>query len=100
MAEARRLRPRGLRLAAALLAATGLLLPASDQGTPSALQISVPEITSVGPFTVAEGTTEVTSHTATDDDTPNLTWSTTGGDDSARFELGEAGVLAFTSAPD
>ena len=80
----------------------GLRLPASPV---FAQTNSPPEITSMGPFTVAEGTTEVGTLTATDEDTADdLTWSipqdAAGGADASRFTLSTAGVLAFDSAKD
>ena len=61
-----------------------------------------PDITSLGPFEVNEGTTAVATLTADDDDTTsdNLTWTKTGGADSASFTLSTAGVLAFVAAKD
>ena len=66
-----------------------------------------PEITSVGPFPVAEGVTAVTTLTATDSDPDpgDLVWSLAGevddaGEDTAAFTLSESGVLAFSSAKD
>ena len=66
-----------------------------------------PEITSVGPFPVAEGATAVTTLTATDSDPDpgDLVWSLAGevddaGEDTAAFTLSESGVLAFSSAKD
>ncbi|MXY73153.1 MAG: hypothetical protein F4Y97_09010 [Dehalococcoidia bacterium] len=61
-----------------------------------------PDITSLGPFEVNEGTTAVATLTADDDDTTsaNLTWTKTGGADSAKFTLSTAGVLAFVAAKD
>ncbi|MCY3880676.1 MAG: aryl-sulfate sulfotransferase [Chloroflexi bacterium] len=61
-----------------------------------------PDITSLGPFEVDEGTTAVATLTADDDDTTsdNLTWTKTGGADGASFTLSTAGVLAFVAAKD
>ena len=66
-----------------------------------------PEITSVGPFAVAEGTTEVATLTATDSDTDpgDLVWSLAGevedaGADTAAFTLSASGLLEFSSAKD
>ena len=57
-----------------------------------------PEITSTGPFAVAEGATAVTTLTATDSDTDpgDLVWSLAGevddaGEDTAAFTLSESG---------
>ena len=66
-----------------------------------------PEITSTGPFAVAEGATAVTTLTADDSDTDpgDLVWSLAGevddaGEDTAAFTLSESGLLAFSSAKD
>ena len=67
---------------------------------------AAPVITSLGPFTVDEGTTVVASLTATDEDTgtENLTWSipadSAGGLDRAQFSLTTEGALSFTAAKD
>ena len=67
---------------------------------------AAPEITSLGPFAVAEGATAVATLTASDDDTASgqLTWTipsgTDGGADADKFMLGSTGVLTFTTAPD
>ncbi len=67
---------------------------------------SAPEISTGGPFSVAEGQTPVATLEATDDDTPKgeLTWSipsgVAGGADASAFTLTAAGLLAFTSAKD
>ena len=67
---------------------------------------TAPEITSGGPFTVAEGTTAVATLTASDDDTASdqLAWSIPSGDvggaDAVRFTLSSSGVLAFSAAKD
>ncbi len=85
-----------LGLLALLGATAGLAEPARAQTT------AAPEITSTGPFTVAEGATTITTLTATDVDTSpgDLTWSKTGGADSAAFTLSTGGALAFASAKD
>ena len=62
-----------------------------------------PQITSATAFTVDEGTTTVvTTLTATDDDTAaaDLLWSKTGGADSGKFSLTNAGVLTFDAVKD
>ena len=76
----------------------GVLLVSPVHGQSAA----APEITSPGPFMVAEGSTLVTTLTATDSDTAvgELVWSKEGGADAAEFTLSELGVLAFGSAPD
>ena len=67
---------------------------------------TAPEITSGGPFTVAEGTTAVTTLTASDEDTAidQLVWTIpedgTGGADADQFTLSSAGVLAFSAVKD
>ena len=67
---------------------------------------TAPEITSGGPFAVAEGTTAVATLTASDGDTPidQLTWSIpsddAGGADADKFTLSSTGVLAFSAAKD
>ena len=68
----------------------------------SAQSNGAPEITSLGPFSVAEGTTAITTLTADDSDTPsgNLTWAKTGGADQGMFTLSSAGVLSFEAAKD
>ena len=67
-----------------------------------AQSVLAPEITSVGPFTVDEGTTTVASLTATDGDTiaDDLEWSKTGGADADEFTLNSTGVLALVAAKD
>ena len=64
--------------------------------------ITVPNITSEGPFLVDEGETAVATLTADDNDTDagDLIWSKTGGADSAKFSLTSAGVLTFSAAKD
>ena len=61
-----------------------------------------PQITSATAFTVDEGSTAVTTLTATDLENDPLTWSipTGGGADADAFSLTAAGVLTFTAAPD
>ena len=61
-----------------------------------------PQITSETAFTVDEGSTDVTTLTATDLENDPLTWSipTGGGADADAFSLTAAGVLTFTAAPD
>ena len=68
------------------------------------LQEAAPEITSTTTFPVDEGTTAVTTLTATDVNGDPLTWTipagAAGGADAAQFTLSSAGVLAFATAPD
>ena len=81
----------------ALLGA-GVLLVSPVLGQSAA----APEITSPGPFAVAEGSTSVATLAASDADTAvgDLFWSKAGGADAAKFTLSESGELAFGSAPD
>ena len=81
----------------ALLGA-GVLLVSPVLGQSAA----APEITSPGPFAVAEGSTSVATLAASDADTAvgDLFWSKAGGADAAAFTLSESGELAFGSAPD
>ena len=63
-----------------------------------------PQITSETAFTVDEGSTAVTTLTATDPENDPLTWSIpagmAGGADGGAFSLTAAGGLTFTAAPD
>ena len=63
-----------------------------------------PQITSETAFTVDEGSTAVTTLTATDPENDPLTWSIpagmAGGADADAFSLTAAGGLTFTAAPD
>ena len=67
---------------------------------------AAPEITSGGPFTVAEGTTAVATLTASDEDTASdqLVWTIPqdgmGGADADKFTLSSTGVLAFSAVKD
>ena len=87
---------------AVCLFALVLFLPSSTDAQAQ----TAPEITSGGPFTVAEGTTAVTTLTASDEDTASdqLVWTIpeegTGGADADQFTLDSTGVLAFSAAKD
>ena len=72
-------------------------LPVASGQSPEA-----PEITSLGPFSVDEGSTTVATLTATDADTAvgDLVWSIAGGADEAMFSLTAGGELSFSSAKD
>ena len=61
-----------------------------------------PEITSTGPFAVAEGATAVATLSADDSDTDagDLEWSITAGADQSHFTLSDAGELSFAAAKD
>ena len=64
--------------------------------------MTAPDITSEGPFLVDEGETAVATLTADDSDTAttDLIWTNTGGADSGKFSLTNAGVLTFSAAKD
>ena len=64
--------------------------------------MTTPNITSEGPFLVDEGETAVATLTADDSDTAttDLIWTNTGGADSGKFSLTNAGVLTFSAAKD
>ena len=87
-------------LSVAVLAflSVGVLLVSPVWGQSAA----APEITSPGPFVVAEGSTSVATLTASDADTDvgDLVWSKAGGADAAAVTLSESGVLAFGAAKD
>ena len=74
---------------------------ASAQVTAHAQSVA-PEITSAATFTVDEGTTEVETLTAEDQDSAaaDLEWSKAGGADAGQFMLSTDGDLAFATAPD
>ena len=74
---------------------------ASAQVTAHAQSVA-PEITSATTFTVDEGTTEVETLTAEDQDSAaaDLEWSKAGGADAGQFMLSTDGDLAFATAPD
>ena len=61
-----------------------------------------PEITSSSSFSVAEGTTDVATLSATDKDTlaTDLTWSISSGADGTHFSMTTAGVLSFVAPKD
>ncbi len=60
----------------------------------------VPQITSNANVNAAENQTAVTTVTAIDADADPLSYSITGGTDSALFSISSSGVLSFISAPD
>ena len=72
----------------------------SGRGSTSSATNTAPVITTTSPQSVAENTTAVTTLTATDAENDDLTWSKNGGADAAKFNVTDAGVLAFASAPD
>ena len=57
-------------------------------------------ITTASPVETPENGTAVATLAATDADSDPITWSKTGGADTARFALTTAGVLTFDPAPD
>ena len=73
---------------------------ASDE--PEVEDPAAPEIGATTSFTVAEGTTAVSTLTATDADTAaaDLTWSILSGADAGKLTLTPRGVLAFLAAKD
>ena len=87
---------------AVYLFALVLFLPSNTDAQAQA----APEITSGGPFTVAEGTTAVATLTASDEDTASdqLVWTIPqdgrGGADADKFTLSSTGVLAFSAVKD
>ena len=64
--------------------------------------MTAPNIISESPFLVDEGETAVATLTADDSDTTagDLIWSKTGGADSGKFSLTNAGILTFSAAKD
>ncbi|HEY0974977.1 MAG TPA: cadherin domain-containing protein [Solimonas sp.] len=87
-----------------------LIVTASDglNTTQQAIAVTVANVNDVAPvfnspaaFTVDENTTAVGTVTATDADSPTVTYSITGGADAARFAINPAtGALSFVTAPD
>ena len=90
-----------------------VIVTVTDDGTPvmtatQALTITVTDVTNEHPpvFTsgadvnAAEGTTAVTTVTATDADSGQVTFTLSGGADMALFSITTAGVLTFNTAPD
>ena len=76
--------------------------PWSNSGSTTTLTNAVPTFTSADTFSVAENATAVGTVVATDaDTTDNVTgYTITGGVDSSKFAITNAGVLTFTAAPD
>ena len=76
--------------------------PWSDTGRATTATNAVPTFTSANTFSVAENATAVGTVVATDEDsTDSITgYEITGGADSAKFAITNAGVLTFTAAPD
>ncbi len=61
---------------------------------------TAPVITTTSPQSVAENTTAVATLAATDAEGDDLAWSKNGGADAGKFDVTDAGVLAFATAPD
>ena len=61
---------------------------------------TAPVITTTSPVETPENGTAVATLAATDADDDPITWTKTGGADTARFALTSAGVLTFVAAPD
>ena len=76
--------------------------PWSNSGSATTAANVVPTFTSANTFSVAENATAVGTVVATDEDsTDSITgYEITGGADSAKFAITNAGVLTFTAAPD
>ena len=76
--------------------------PWSDTGRATTAANALPTFTSANTFSVAENATAVGTVVATDaDSTDSITgYEITGGADSAKFAITNAGVLTFTAAPD
>ena len=75
--------------------------PWSNSGSTTTLTNAVPTFTSADTFSVVENATAVGTVVATDTDTTdNVTgYTITGGVDSSKFAITNAGVLTFTAAP-
>ena len=75
--------------------------PWSDSGRSTTLTNAVPTFTSAATFSVAENATAVGTVVATDTDTTDTVtgYTITGGADSSKFAITNAGVLTFTAAP-
>ena len=80
-----------------MLPAKDLSISVTGVNDPPSIQASSDPMT----FNVAEGTTSVTTVTATDPEGDDITYSITGGADSDLFEINSTtGALSFKSAPD
>ena len=76
----------------------GLTITVIEPG--GAVPNAAPAIATTSLVAVAENGTAVATLAATDADDDPITWSKTGGADTARFALTTAGVLTFVAAPD
>ena len=71
----------------------------SGGGSTSSATNTAPVITTTSPQSVAENTTAVATLAAADAENDDLTWSKNGGADAAKFNVTDAGVLTFATAP-
>ena len=73
-----------------------------DEVRVTVVATAAPEVTGTTSFRVTEGETAVGTLRASDPDTSasDLEWSIAGGTDSAHFEVGAGGMLAFLEAKD
>ena len=76
----------------------GLTITVTEPG--GAVPNTAPVITTTSPVETPENGTAVATLAATDADGDPITWTKTGGVDTARFALTSAGVLTFVAAPD
>ena len=76
----------------------GITITVTEPG--GAVPNTAPVITTTSPVAVAENGTAVATLAATDADDDPITWTKTGGADTARFALTSAGVLTFVAVPD
>ena len=76
----------------------GLTITVIEPG--GAVPNTAPVITTTSPVETPENGTAVATLAATDADDDPITWTKTGGADTARFALTSAGVLTFGAAPD
>ena len=76
----------------------GLTITVTEPG--GAVPNTAPVITTTSPVETPENGIEVATLAATDADDDPITWTKTGGADTARFALTSAGVLTFVAAPD
>ena len=76
----------------------GLTITVIEPG--GAVPNTAPVITTTSPVETPENRIEVATLAATDADGDPITWTKTGGADTARFALTSAGVLTFVAAPD
>jgi hypothetical protein len=90
---------RGNKMIRTFFVSCATFLIASCGGGGSSNSVA-PSITDPGALSVQEGSTGVTSISASDSDGDALSYSISEGDDKALFSLSTTGVLAFLTAPD